>query len=683
MENKIKLEIVDRVSFANGYEFGATGPYEKLKGWAHFAVDPKGDAQKSVVDIDKAELNSEGLVEFSSEFLMLLPINPDRGNQRLFFDWGNRGNVRALQFFNDAPHSNDPITADDAGNGYLMRRGYSFIWGAWQGDILPGDGRVTMKMPTATEKGNPITGIVHQEFIPGSPTACFALSGRAATRSHPTISRDTGKALLTKRRYAESERIPISEEDWEYAQVITGAGVSGEVTRGSSETAILPSDEFIHLHGGFQPGWIYDLVYEAKDPLIMGLGHVAVRDLVSFLKYGYKDSQGNQNPVTIKKAYGWGRSQTGRCIRDFIYRGFNCGFCGRQVFDGLLPHVSGAGRMWLNHRFANAVSMAGQQYEDHYIYADRFPFSYAESEDHLTGKTDAILTRPDTDPLVMHSQTATEYWQRRGSLVHTDTRGNDLPQPETVRIYLWASSQHSSSPIDSAPEKGICTNYSNIVTTSMIFRAMLDAMDAWSTNGKQPPDSQIPTRKEGTLISYEEWRTQFPDIPGNMVPTEPASLKLLDFGPGEDDGILSFPPKIIDHDGYTILVPSSDEDGNDVPGIRAPMVQAPMGTYVGWNIRARGHGYGATYEFNGSYIPFPDSPEERVFTRDPRLSIVERYATADEYIAAIKVACERLVVDGFMLEEDISQAINTASNWGRPRHVTGLPGSSSKEKKKS
>lgn len=674
MTNKITLEIVDRRPFAGGHEFGETGAYERLRGWAHHAVDPKAPGQVDVTDIDNAPVNADGLVEFSAEFYMVRPVDPAKGNNRLFYDYGNRGNIRAFQFFNDAPHSNDPLSLKEAGNGYLMDRGYSFVWSAWQGDLFPGDDRVTMKLPVATNGGAPITGKVRQEYIPAAPTDCFALSGRAATRSHPTISRDTSKAQLTKRRYAEDDRIPISADQWEFAQVVSGLGMSGEVTRGSSEIAILPSDEFIYLHGGFQPGWIYELVYDGKDPLVMGLGHVAVRDLVSFLKFGTKDAAGNDNPLaSTEKAYAWGRSQTGRCIRDFIYRGFNGDADGRRVFDGMLPHVSGGGRMWLNHRFANAVSMAGQQYEDHYIYGDRFPFSYAECTDHMTGNTDAILKRPDTDPLVMHSQTATEYWQRRGSLVHTDTQGNDLAQPDTVRVFLWSSSQHNAPPIDSAPDVGICQNYSNIVTTSMLFRAMLDAMDAWATDGTAPPDSRIPTRKEGTLVSHEDWKKKFPAIPGNMIPTGPASLKLLDHGPDADDGILTKePPEVIDAEGYTILIPSCDEDGNDVPGVRAPMVQAPMGTYVGWNLRARGFGHGATYEFIGSYIPFADSPEERDFISDPRPSVLERYATQEDYTAAIEAACRRLIAEKLMLEEDIPQALATAEDWGRPRHVTGL-----------
>jgi len=198
----------------------------------------------------------------------------------------------------------------------------------------------------------------------------------------------------------------------------------------------------------------------------------------------------------IEKAYAWGRSQTGRCLRDFVYRGFNADAGGRKVFDGILPHVAGAGRMWLNHRFANADVSGGQQYEDHFNPADTFPFSYAETTDHLTGRRDAILKHPETDPLVIHTQTSTEYWQRRGSLAHTDTRGNDLPQPAGVRIYMWASSQHFADPLPKKPERGVCQNYLNPVATSMLFRAMIDAMDRWATTGAPPPDSRIPRRAD-------------------------------------------------------------------------------------------------------------------------------------------------------------------------------------------
>jgi hypothetical protein len=239
----------------------------------------------------------------------------------------------------------------------------------------------------------------------------------------------------------------------------------------------------------------------------------------------------------------------------------------------------------MNHRFANPIVSGGQQYEDHFNIADSFPFSYAWSTDHLTGRQDAILKRPETDPLVFHTQTATEYWVRRGSLAHTDTQGNDLPQPETVRVYCWSSSQHSANPLLKAPERGIGQHYSNNVATSMFFRAMLDAMDAWASDGKRPPDSRIPTRADNTLVDYATWKEQFPAIPGVMPLASPNALPLMDFGPDADKGILKEPPTLVhgrnDPDGsglnYTVLVPSVDRDGNDIPGVRAPMVAVPLG----------------------------------------------------------------------------------------------------------
>ena len=283
--------------------------------------------------------------------------------------------------------------------------------------------------------------------------------------------------------------------------------------------------------------------------------------------------------------------------------------------------------------------------------------------------------------MVFHSQTATEYWVRRGSLVHTDTQGNDLAQPETVRVYFWSSSQHSANPLLKAPAKGIGQNLSNTVATSMLFRAMLDAMDAWASHGTRPPDSLVPTRADGTLVEYARWRRRFPAIPGVMVLAEPNALPLLDFGPDANKGILREPPVVVhgrnDLDGgpglrYTVLVPSVDKDGNDIPGVRAPMVSAPLGTYTGWNPRARGYGHGVQWKFEGSYIPFPDTPSERVATGDPRLSSLERYPDWQAYVAAITEAARELVAAGLMLEEDVERSALEAERWNPMRHVVSI-----------
>jgi hypothetical protein len=670
MTNRIEIEITERFAFAGGQAFGAAGAYERLKGRAHFAVDPKAPAQAGITDLDKAPVDGSGLVRFSTDISILRPVDAAKGNGRLFFDWGNRGNIRCLQFFNDAVGSNDPRTAAHAGNGFMMRRGYTLAWAGWQADLLAGDHRFLLDVPVAMDGGKPVTGQVRVEYIANEHgITTMPLSSRASTRSHPTVSLDTRKASLTRRRYAGDARIAVPHDQWMFARVEGGTGLDNQ----GAEFSVIPSDVHLHIPTGFAPGWIYELVYEGQAPLVLGLGHVVVRDFVSFLKSGKADSAGNANPAgrAMDKAYGWGRSQTGRCIRDFVHRGFNADAGGRKVFDGLLPHVSGGGLMWMNHRFANVIVAAGQEYEDHENPADRFPFSYAQSTDHITGKSDAICKRPQTDPLILHTQTATEYWQRHGSLVHTDTRGNDLPQPENVRVFLWSSSQHFADPLLKKATRGVCQNVINVVWTSMLFRGMLDAMDAWASKGEAPPESRIPRRSDNTLVSGEEYRAKFPPIPAVATPRGPSPLERLDFGPDFEKGVLSEPPKRTGQ-SYTILVPAADGDGNDKAGVRAPMVEAPLATYTGWNLRARGFGHGAMFEFSGSTLPFAETAEERKQTGDPRAAITERYPCKAAYQQAIGEAAKKLVAARLMVEEDVERCVAAAADWGRPRHEVGV-----------
>lgn len=673
----VSLAIIDRRPFAAGDAFGDSGPYERLTGRARFRVDPGAAANAAVTDLDRAPLDDGGRVAFAADFCLLRPSAPGRGNRRLLFDWGNRGNKRALQMFNDAPASNAPLTRADAGNGFLFRRGYTVLWAAWQGDVLPGDGRMLLDVPVARgdDAGGPLTGLARAEFIADREgITTFPLSGHVATRSHPVVSLDPAAARLTRRRYPWSEPEPVPPSEWCFAREERGTGLDGQ----SVETALIPSACHIHMPGGFECGWIHELVYTARDPLVLGLGLVAVRELVDFLRHADMDADGGPNPLAgaIDRAYAWGRSQTGRALRDFVYLGFNAAAAGgRRVFDGILPHASGAGRLWLNQRFANGNAVAGQQYEGHHNPADRFPFAYARTTDHLTGRSDAILKRPDSDPLVIHTQTASEYWQRRGSLVHTDTRGGDLPQPEGVRLYLWASSQHFALPATGPATAGPYRYPENVIATSMLARPLLDALDRWASGGEAPPASRVPRVDDGTLVAAAEWRRQFPAIPGVALPRGANPLPLLDFGPGERQGLLTRePPAVLDDNAYTVLVPAVDDDGNDVAGVRAPTVAAPLGTCTGWNLRRRGFGGGAMYEFTGSYLAFADSPEERLANGDPRPSVLERYGDAEGYVHAVEAAARALVSAGLMLEEDVARAVADAADWGRPRHRVALPG---------
>ena len=617
MTNEIELHIAERVAFAEDHAFGDTGAYERISGRAHFAVDPRAAAQATVVDLENAPVDERGLVRLAADFMILKPREMERGNRGVFYDYGNRGHKRALQFYNDAPHSNMPITLAHAGNGFFMRRGYAVAWLAWEGDMLPGDGRMVLDVPVASDNGKPITGRVRAEYIADVPgITCFPLSGRIAAHSYSTTSLDTRDAVLTRRRYPYDRPQVVPRDQWQFA--CTESGTGGETQ--SIELAVVPSTRHIHLPAGFQPGWIYELVYTAKDPLVHGLGHVAVRDFISFVKYAEDDAAGQPNPLRgVEKAYAWGRSQTGRCLRDFVYRGFNADARGRRVFDGVLPHVAGAGRKWLNHRFASPIVSGGQQYEDHFNIADSFPFSYAWSTDHLTGRQDAILKRPDTDPLVIHTQTATEYWVRRGSLAHTDTQGNDLKQPDTVRVYCWSSSQHFADPQNKPPSRGIGQNFSNVVSTSMFFRANLDAMDRWTTDGIPPPPSRIPTRADGTLVSIEEWRRQFPAIPGIATPRSPNTLPLVDFGPDVERGILKEPPSVC----VRQAIHGAGARGGPRRQRRSRCARADGGGAARHLHRLEPalHAVMATVRscaLKAATSPFPDSPQEREVTGDPR-----------------------------------------------------------------
>ena len=665
----IELIETERSIFADGQQFKNHGSYEIIKGYVVFNIDPKSRFFAGVTDIKKAPKNRKGLVEFKSDFLILRPSESGKGNRSIFFEWVNRGNIRCLQFFNDAIGSNFPIKADHVGNGFLFRNGYTIVFCAWQGDLLAGDDRFLMELPVAKNNGKSIKGVVRSQFIlEQNGIKTQPLSGWYNTRSHPTVSMDSEKSILTRRPYTNAKIQKIPSKDWFFAREEKGLGLDGS----NIETSIVPSDSHIYLPGGFETGWIYELIYTAKDPLIMGLGHPAVRDFISFLRYNEYDSQDTPNPLLnlkIEKVYGWGRSQSGRLIRDFVYQGYNKDQKDRKVFDGLMPHVSGAGMLWMNHRFANTVTPAGQEHEYHLNCADRFPFSYAKSTDHLTGKNDSILKRPKTDPLIIHTQSATEYWQRRGSLVHTDTQGNDLLQPENVRIYCWGSSQHFADPLLKSFSNENCQNFTNSVRTSMFFRAMLTRMEMWARDGVSPPPNLFPLRKNGTLLTGEEWRNKFPKIPGIMTPNGPAKLPLLDFGPNFSKGLITKePPEIIDEAGYTVMVPSVDHDGNDIGCLRAPMVEVPLATYTGWNIRVRGQGHGAMYQFSGSTIPFPETQDEKFTTNDPRRSILERYRDRNHYVDLILKSAKLLEEEGFLLGEDVKRCGEWAQNWDFKRH---------------
>ena len=658
MTTEIRLQIERRWPFAVGREFGDTGAYERLWGRVDFAVDPKSPRYRGVVDIEHASRRADGLVEFSTDFFMLKPIDLERGNGRLIYEVNNRGTKLLLQFLNDAVQDENPAGVEHAGNEFLMRRGYTLVWSGWQGDILPLEGRLAMRLPVAINDGEPITGVVRTEFAPGYEGTGYALnqsfenregifsiplSGNAYTQGYETASLDPAKATLTFREYETDPRVPVRPEDWSFA----GLDEAGEVVESATD-CLLPA--------GFRRGWIYELLYTAKNPLVMGLGFTGVRDLIDWLRHDDVDSDGAPNPLResgtgIEKAYGWGCSQSARFLREFVYRGYNEDRGGKAVFDGICPFVAGAGRVTLNYRFAQPGRYPRQHF-DHLFPSDQFPFAYSVIDDPLTGQTDGILKRPESDPFVVHTQASSEYWQRRGSLVHTDVMGEDLADHEKSRVYLFASAEHAPDPLQ-GPREGLARYPTNPLDVGSLLRAMQDNLDDWVTRGTLPPESRVPRRGDGTALSGDEVLGSFPAIPDVDRPRGPNRLFVQDHGQEFGKGLLSLEPPVEDRTReYVVLVPSVDADGNEVPGIRGPHLMVPIATYLGWNLRRIGEAEESMCAVYGSYLPFPIDEAERTAKNDPRESRESRYPTIHAYLEELEKAVNTLVEQRLLLRED-------------------------------
>ena len=442
----------------------------------------------------------------------------------------------------------------------------------------------------------------------------------------------------------------MPDGEWELAKA--------KETDGKMELS--PSNTDLYVEGGFKPGWIYELIYDTEGSRVMGLGFLGLRDLVSFLRYGRADATGVPNPLAgfVDKAYGYGASLAGRVVREYIYEGWNRDAEGRKVFDAVLTHT-GVGRLFFNMRFAQ-IGRYPRQHEEHSWPSERYPFTFTPVPDPFSGKLDSVLKRPDTDPLVIHSHTAGEYWERHGSMTHTDPRdGSDVEIPANVRMYALAGAPHAAVAADNP--RWIGQLPPNNISPQPFLRACFALMDRWATTGEAPPPSRVPRRSEKTLVSPEKALQRFPKIPGVNLPATPSRLPYWDYGPDFDRGIVSvFPPEAAKGKEYSVQVPQVDADGNDMGGVRYPDMQVPLGTYLGWALRKSGFAEGELLSTNGCIITFARTKAEREKSGDPRLSVEERYVSHAAYVEAVKRTVDGLVKEGFMLPEDGERYIDAA-----------------------
>lgn len=655
-----RVQIDRREPFAEGQSFGAVGPYEKLVGSIFLEVDPNDPANARITDVELAPRNARGMVEVRTDFYLIKPVDPSRGSGKLLYDVHNRGGKVVLGTMNGAG-GNDP---DRPGSGFLMERGFSILWTGWSGDVLPGDGRLTADVPVATNDGEPITGRVYSELESGGyqlyrnnfierttegadqPLHSIPLDW-GPTRSYPAVSLDNRDAVLTMRPARDVAAVEIPRDRWGFAREENGQAV--------------PDPTRLYVQDGFRLGWLYDLVYTARDPRVTGLGFVAVRDPVSFFRYADADDDGNANPLAgaIRHAFAFGTSQSGRFLNHFVYEGFNDDLRGRWVFDGILIDVGGSGKGIFNYRFGQ-TTRHGSQHEENLIASDFFPFATVPQTDPVTGKTDDMLARARRSghvPKIFFEQTSTEYWSRAASLVHTDVQGrHDVEVDPSVRIYFIAGVAHTSL------TGGHYDNPLNRTSRAPISRALFVALDDWVTQGIEPPASTYPRMDDGTLVDLATYRTRFPSIPNVRAPAVVYAPLRLDPGPRwYTEGIADIvPPRA--GEPYRTLVPVVNEDGNEIAGIRLPDIAVPVATLTGWNPRAAAWGAdGMLTRWMGSLLEFPHTPSERAATRDPRRSILERYPTREVYLREYEAAAQRLVQQRYLLADDAAALVRTAA----------------------
>lgn len=643
---KIVVESKQSPAF-DGRTFGEAGQYEILKGKAYGEVDPRDRHNSIITDLDLAPRNTRGLVEYVSTFTLVKPVEAKKANGTLYYAVPNRGNRISVATYN---------VPGDSGEEFLYKRGFSVLHSGWQGDLGADPDKEFLTVPVAKNvDGSSITSPAMVRFS-NVPTGTHT---RALGTGRSAASLDTTRALLTRRASEGGAVIPLASTEWAFADC-GKAPFPGE-----------PDPGKISIKNGFDPAYLYEVTYTAKDPLVLGLGFAATRDINSFFRYERKDQTGTENPLAgaISQVIGQGVSQSGNFVRTFIHLGFNQDEANRKVWDGANAHIA-ARLLALNIRFANA-SGAANLYEP----GSEGTLWWGKYEDKARGRAaSSLLDRceaTDTCPKIMETCGSAEFWGLRLSPVYVGTSADeDIPLPANVRRYYFPSTPHGNGNgiFTTAPKKPAynCELPDNPNTEAESMRALLLALNAWIKNGTNPPDNRYPRLAQGQLVSPTSLAMGFPAIPGSPLPDNLINTFYnYDLGPHfrytDLSGVItSQPPTVLNT--FPMLVPRTNADGNEFDGVPSTQLLAPLGTYTGWNLLASGFAKGRSAGFTGGYIPFAKTKSERLATGDPRPSLEERYTDHAGFVAAVRKATERPLAEGFLLREDADRLIKRAGN---------------------
>jgi hypothetical protein len=695
-----QLEIVSTYDAYDGGTFGTVGSYQVITGIVHGRLNPTHPANAGIVDLNLAPVDADGMVEYTTDFVILRPKDVTNAKRILFYDVNNRGNQLAQGFINNGLPG---FAAGAQGDGLLLRLGYTIVWSGWQGDIAQSGHGDTMAVgatfPVAHDAdGGTITGLTFDEEIFNGGTTAIGAGEVANLPTNPSSAAyastlpeqlrprssglDASGTVTFKLTYPASS-LDQSAVTFNWRETY----VTPQGQTFSSPSTAIPTSAWsyvdnqhvsFNLTGLGDKGAIYNFIYTAQDPIVMGIGFAAVRDFVSFLRNGTADGMGNPNPLNDFKtapcqlasgcssaptgnfevALMEGVSQSGRFARDYLWQGFNDDGTGRKVFEGIMPIIPASRKTWTNYRFSQPGRFS-KQHEDHFQRGQEFPFAYQVTTDPVTGVTDGIFsacTASNTCPLIIHVDGGYETWGGRGMLLNTDGRGNASQVPDTVRLFVVPGVNHGGgSGVGTQVQPVFCDNLSSPINERPSIRALVVAFEAWLTKGTLPPNSRFPSVTEGTAADpTNRTAVGFPDLSGMGVlyggPTY-NQLSATDWSTGLPVSDLTKP--------YQVLVSITDADGNDEAGIRTPDFVAPIATYTSWNTRAANYAPGDACYTYGSMIPFASTPGTRA-AGDPRRALSERYTSHADYVNQVTAAANDLVSQGLLLQEDVAFYVTAA-----------------------
>jgi hypothetical protein len=640
-----QIKILNRGIAFGGYSFPIVGQYEFITGIATGEINPRDPRNAIITDIELAPLNANGNVVYQHNFYILKPLDMSHGNHKMMYEPPNRGG-KTYQTLNNTPKgTNDPAAITDStvlDNSFLWPQGYTTVWSGWENNLAALDDPLltaTASFPVLHgPHGETITGPGYEYIV--SPATPYKLAYPAASNR-----KGAPDAVLTHRVHLDDPAVPVDASGWDYSD--------------ASNTGIKLNP------GPFVANDIYEFSYIAKDPTPNGMGLAAIRDFNSWLRYENHDDLGTKNPLNgdIRRIYTETSSQPARTLNDFVHLGFNEDERHPQVFDGMMQWIGAGDGLNMNYRWSQTKRTERNRQEELYL-EGLYPFANVPTFDPISNTSDWRYKRCEesrTCPLAVEFYSANEYWVKAGSLMSTDPTGQfDLPDHPMTRLYLLSSKQHGGA--SDPTSKGLCQQFLNPLDSAPVQRALWADLDAWSTRGVPPPDSQVPRLRDGTLVApLPQARVGFPTIPGvtytglkttryrfnyglNFYETFIPTINPPVITPPLEDNTLNGPI-------YPSYVPKTDSDGNDIAGVRLPDVTVPLATYTGWALRA-GPQANDGCESSGQYVPFARTEAERVAAGDPRPSIEARYPSFAMYLSAVRRAIDALVKDRLMLCED-------------------------------